>query len=645
MPLIASTRRSSLDLAYSGDIWWAQADWTLPERLKLPLGVTAVERRPSISVYEGRSYPVGGHDDNLVVDEHKRVNRQGILPPTEPPSVAVGAGAIEQNCYISFYDELTQERSPLSGVLNVTGDVNRVWTNLPARPPEEILVMPGTVTLGVNSSTITGTNTKLTMLRPGDKIALSGDSDRLAIVRTVTSDTSLTTDIQLIAGAAQTIVVVITTRVTHLELWVGVADTLPRLSVRRQIGVTSVTENIATLALGEILGDPLERFPPCSMSAIYHDRQVTAGDERNKDTVYLSVPFFPERFSGLSFKVRDGEPVTALFTNRDALIICTAESAYVFQGYTEDDFNLAKHDAGLGATSHHMVTDVYGDKWILNKLGIWVFNDAFHNISLDRLTEHHERYLENPDEYEAGFLAVNPMDRTVKVNVTTDPWVAFYPDVTQEMAGGFSQPKWGNDDFTYTEEAYIKNPGTGVGRMYYGASDSPNPGEYSIHADDPESASASIPNSGECRVIHKLYSFGDPGGDTEEGKTLTRLWVYIMSEKTEWTLKVYGGDHIIVPPEAVELDDNLEGAIRDTPDLLAETPASLTFEDTPSGPDTIRRYWTPKTVHHLVLERAVGRGITIEVRLGTGTVYSGLGGIYGPGLARRPFAVQILIEG
>ena len=78
----------------------------------LPYGTTTIARPVSSDNYAGRRYFCGGYTYNLMIDEHHRVWKQGIRGPEVAPSVTPsGSGNI---AYLNWYDELTNENSPLS---------------------------------------------------------------------------------------------------------------------------------------------------------------------------------------------------------------------------------------------------------------------------------------------------------------------------------------------------------------------------------------------------------------------------------------------------------------------------------------------------------------------------------------------------
>ena len=108
-------------------------------------------------------------------------------------------------------------------------------------------------------------------------------------------------------------------RATHLELWISAAGGLPQMVTRVRMGTTTFVESTASEDLGESFMGAFERFPRCTMNAIWNDRQLMAGDPDNPDRVYMSELFFPERYTGLNFRTKDGAPVTGMLDRKSVV--------------------------------------------------------------------------------------------------------------------------------------------------------------------------------------------------------------------------------------------------------------------------------------------------------------------------------------
>lgn len=590
-----------------------------------PSGLTGITSRVSMVNYDSRVYACGGFTHNWMIDEHYRALRLGMVAPTAKPTLAVGAGAIVQIGYVSFYDAHTGERSPLSvGSAPVTGDVSRTWTTFPTEEPAATIKIPGTTAANA-STTITGSNTTFTRLRIGDRLAVSSAATTWGIITAIASDTSLTVDRALGDGTTQTITIKKAPRATHVEFWVSVDGADPRLAVRRRLGTTTLVESTATLSLGEAAPEDFTQFPRCSFCTIYHDRLVMAGDKHNPDTVYLSQTFFPERYADLSFKTRNGETITGLAVQGDKLMVFTAGTTYAIQGYDDDDISMVLVDSDLGAFNHWAIVSIHGNLWVPNEKSIFLFNGTYHNVLKDRQTEWRKDYYTNKAHFDsASFAFTDPEDytyhfvvRTVELGsafsatryVTSMPtvgtvdasyssidtvvWVADYSMASPELSGGFQQPNWTTDTYLGTMmcAANLRLPNSGYSRVFMGWDDG-----YVRRFDNQQTNDDGDSVTLYIRTGH--YNMGDPGGDVEEGRTFFRMWTHVMSESVAWNLWVLGGEaHAWIS----DIPTNASNGI-----YFAESVPASFFQ---SGGNT----YAPLTVHSHILHRVSGRGITVVI--------------------------------
>lgn len=612
-------------------------------KLGHPFGVGLFDGHSNAVNYRTRSYGFGAFTDNWMVDEFLRIWRQGMVAPQTAPTLTAGAGASVQRGRVSFYDEKTGERSPLSGPsAEVTGDSTRSWANLPTEEPGNRVKIAGTTTANA-TTTITGTGTSFTLLRVGDRIAVSSASTTFAVIRSIASDTSMTVDRNLGDGTTQTMTVVAKGRATHVELWVSVDGAGYRLAVRRQLGATTASESTATLSLGEAAPATFERMPRCSFGAIYHERLVCSGDILNPDTLYVSPIGFPERWEGLTFKTRNGEAITALALGpNDVLLVYTYTNCYALRGWTESDLSLNLLDPEIGAFHSRAVILIHGKPWIANRHGIFTFNGSHHLLLKDRQTEWQKDYKTNRALFESGFFVQDPENYVVQYVVpksttnytssidTTHKaiirgqrsilWTADYLSVVPELAGTLAQPNWSMDRVNLNLKcgAVLTIPGTSQGRLFFGSCDG-----YVRRYDDTVGTDDS--NSMTWMFIAPPGFMGDPLGDGQEGKTFTRLWSHIQSESTAWTVEAYGGD--------------AEAWQNEEPDNVTywwgATIAASALTSNAGGGFT--NYYEPKSIHVHVLERVSGRALTMIYK-GVdpiGIRFRGFAGEYGPGPASR----------
>jgi len=391
---------------FSGIIAWINEDWSKSRRIHLPPHCAAVENHPSGENYLSRQYLVGGHSRNIVIDEMFRASVQGILPPPAP-TVTSGAGTVAQIGYLRFYDEITGERSSLSsGSTTFTGDVNRVWTALPTVVPGEIIVIDGTADIA--AGVVTGSATNFHELRPSDRIANAAVLTRWAQVHVVASSVSMTIDDTAMAGSGITLAVKPVSRVSHVELWVSIGGALPRFIMRVRIGTTTVTENVATLALGEALIDSYEMMPKGTYNVIYNSRQIVSGVVGQRDRIFVSPIGYPERYGGLNFQTKYGEPVVGLIRTRDYVIILCQKSSYRLQGYLEDDFALTILDPEIGGLGHGGNAVCGGRVFIPSREQIQTFDGSFTPANPSRQSEWAKNVRDFDDAYQSGVAIVDP---------------------------------------------------------------------------------------------------------------------------------------------------------------------------------------------------------------------------------------------
>lgn len=568
--------------------------------LDLPSGLAMLATRMSWATYRSRAYGVGGGSDNVVIDEHFRCMRQGILPMVEVPTLTAAAGpGPSGDCVVAVagYDQLADEWSPLSGLSNE-------------------------VTLN-NQSRTTG------------NIQATWES-----------------------------------RVSHVGIWVSMDGSSFRLATKRQVGVTSVTENVATLRLGDAFFAEFERMPFGRYNAIYHERQFVAGDYLAPDTLYASALFFPERWESLSFQTRNGEPIIGLLPCRDILLVGTPFTIYRLRGYKEDDMSMEPIDFDMGMVNHFSGQVARGDGVFVNNKGWWRYNGAFHNIIQDNEQAWIDFYASNREQVEAGFGLYDPSDYTYTFYVTgeidtltlPEKWslpptsegvgtassydlvttmlgtlgiVAGMRPALPEVSGSFTQPDYSLDTYgrKISAGAAYSYPGARRQDVLLGSCDGKLREKDSTDDDDDSDTGYSNGIAKRAWIRTPAYNFGDPGGDIAEGKELFRAWTYMHSRNGKaWTLYVKPGDE-----EAWQmfLPDNSNVYWRDAcnPDNFDdeyeyETVLGAALQLTPE----------PKTLWQHAVSRCSARLYTFEIGMTTslGMRFRGLGGLWRPGRASRP---------
>jgi hypothetical protein len=412
--------------------------WFVP----LPYGVVAVSSPASVSQYAGRLYLTGGYSYNTVIDEHHRMWKQGIMPPAEYPEVTGSGVAAGNYAYFSWYDEYTDERSPLSKELEIGASVPRTWENLPLRPPDDIYA--GDETIEYQSldaywtELVGGLGTRINMVRAGDK--LTNDIATPNYLQ-ISHMGPLLLEGTAPAGAASAVIVPVT-RATHLELWLSMNGDLPRLAMRVPVGTTEVEESVADDELGEAFITSFMRFPRCRFNAIYHDRQIMAGDPENPDTVYLSALYYPERYEGLYFRTRDGQSITGILSTRDYCLVFTRSTTYMLQGYTDTDYSFTVVDQSLGAVGHQCNVVIHGNPYVWTEKGPYMFNGQWHPLSPEnRWTPVSDQFISgssSPRTAEAGQLMIATDDPRFNTYIVSSAQIAAMAHDEPYMTGSFS---------------------------------------------------------------------------------------------------------------------------------------------------------------------------------------------------------------
>jgi hypothetical protein len=631
-------------------------------KMDAPFDTYATEERVSSHTYNNRKYAVGGLTENWMIDEELRVMRQGIRAPTSAPSVAVGAGSTEQICYLRLYDEITGERSPFTGSTTVNGSTSRTWSSLPTEEPGYTIDIPGTTTVNA-STTVIGTGTKFRRIRVGDRVAVSSAPTTFVTVTRVQNDGLIYVDTAIGDGSSQTVTVKAAQRCSHIEGWVSIGGLLPRMAWRRQLGVTSLTEAVPLLSMGESSDDAFVQMPRGTVSGFYHDRQLVAGVEGAKDTLYLSEQFYPERFGALTFKTRNGDPITAIATTRDYALVCTPRSSYILQGYTEDDLSFLPSDPGLGCSNHFGIQNIHDVLWIANHEGIFVFNGSWNSVIDDRIDEWQADYARLRRLFDKGYSVHDPERNLYKFIITleaksgqtaaeetetvpegswvrwamdsngyaepyggyqqsTMEWVAEYSDVLPQAGGGWSQPSWTNfiQKRVMPWQAYVYYPGEATGFMLGGDTAG---NIYKASQSDTDDNMDDFAKR--AILVTPFYHVGVPGGDETEAKRLLRFWSYVESEDAAWVVYPLSGDDKAAWARPTSYQNLWYDEIAASELVVVDGGTTTTY--------------MPVTVHsHSKPNNVVGRGFAFAyVFYGSASLaFRGVGGQYGPGRSSRP---------
>lgn len=600
MPWIVTTKYGTLTFGGVAGKWW----YTPPKvvgtaaafvEVPFPSGVIAIDQRPSYCQWTGdgksRLYSVGGHTDNLVFTENLKLLRQGIQPPSNPIASGAGSGVT-----------IGMAATAASGVGRTGQCVGYVswWDDTHKR-----------------RSPLSGA---------GPAIALSGQGVAWTNLPTAPADGDPS--------------------VTHIELWVAMDGLTPRLATRRDLGATAVTEEVPELSLGEPYDEDFTAFPRCKYNVAWHDRQVMAGDDHYPDRVYFSVLNEFERYANFYLRTRKGERVTALYSVRDSLFVCSNKATYVVTGYTEDDVVMDIFEPAIGCIAHHGVALVHGIAIVPTHLGFYAnTGDSMHYISEGFGWTWRSEYQANQAVYESGW-AVNDVDSSLyKFCIYGDaPWAMLgegsgtwywcldYSKMILNEAGGFGSPDLIFDHRTRHDScagAVLLPDGRRSDLLTGSAGDGTIRFE-NVKTDTADDADN--PQYKELRLMTKHYFFAPPGGNEDDGCYWPTMWMFMQHESSYATVKAYYGDESANTQQAAQY-------------VLADMPPTSKSE-TVDG--TIYTY-VPKTRMYCQ-PRKSGAGITVEFVVSAPysdrnyssiqqrVEWRGFGGTYLPGRNIRPVA-------
>jgi hypothetical protein len=362
-----------------------------------------------------------------------------------------------------------------------------------------------------------------------------------------------------------------TSRPTHVSYWRSVDGSLPRLVMRREIGVGIVTEAIALGGLGQSFTDVFVRFPRCRFCVVWHDRLVMAGDDLNPNNIYLSLIGKMERQSALTLTTKSGKPVTGLVVVKDTLIVLCGTASEIVTGWSQDDIAIVIAQPQIGCISHFAVQLIHGLAFIPTHLGTYICDgSSWMFVSDDIRHKWVDEYALNPADFEKAWSFHDPNSFAYGIylslgatDVLPGPnqwgsrsgpvwWVADYRPTVQQVGGGYGQPNWSYDS---TSRGYYNayNLAVPTGRRsstFIGGNDG-NLYRYTTGVDTYNAGPGSLlggeDDSGDA--LHKRVwirtgadAFGEEGGDFAHGKNFCEVDLFMESEWRDWVFNLYAGD-------------------------------------------------------------------------------------------------------
>lgn len=222
-------------------------------------------------------------------------------------------------------------------------------------------------------------------------------------------------------------------------------------------------------------------------------------------------------------------------------------------------------------------------------------------------------------------------------------YVGDYSGVGSLAGGALAPAEWASDTYgtpgatagNTTFAGYTIPPGGSVGSFFYGDT------RGRIFRED---ESGEVAFSGVSLIVPAHYFYGDPGGAVDEGNQLVRLWSYIVSEDSDWMLRVWpGGEYAYVPDGSLNhpLGGTPAGFANHAEVGLIDTVAASRDEVMAEYHGVLRRVRKqPLSVHPHSVEGVpnAGRGHTFEFIFfdPVNAEFLGFGGVRGPGSTSRP---------
>jgi hypothetical protein len=184
-----------------------------------------------------------------------------------------------------------------------------------------------------------------------------------------------------------------------------------RFAWERQLGATTVTENVRTLALGAMLSTR-RGVPPYTMyAAKYHDRIYYFGDPLFPYRVWYSEINEPESVHPENFLDTQGrEAVTAgaPYGGGDTLAIFGRSTIYDIQGYAgagslNPDLNMRRIDGSVGCLQNATLANIHERLWFEAEQGVCMYDGAVHFMMKNLRDYWRDNYAANVAAYETAF--------------------------------------------------------------------------------------------------------------------------------------------------------------------------------------------------------------------------------------------------
>lgn len=355
-------------------------------------------------------------------------------------------------------------------------------------------------------------------------------------------------------------------RVNVVRGWRSVDGEIAALAWERDLGATTVTENVLTLDLGpdtlpvkaaqdgtaEVDFFQWGVLPYVTMVAFYGDCAWYAGDPKNPGRVYRSLEFYPEAVNvepqtvandKTFFETKDGEQVTGLKRHGDELIVLCPNSVYSIQAFGPGDYAMRKISNYYGCISRWspVLVGPNSDLWFMGAEGKTIYNGQFRFAAEDIQDYYRDLYAANVGGFERAFSVEDRYSQTAHFYpVSADAQVAYYRLIGHYIPVSHGdQPWWVLDTIGrgWSAAGVISDPGQLHQDLYTGACDG-----Y-VRKENVEDDADDDGDSGlkAMDFAHKHQYFGDQSGDSGAGHTYVNLDVFLKNDDQPATVYIYAG--------------------------------------------------------------------------------------------------------
>jgi len=385
-------------------------------------------------------------------------------------------------------------------------------------------------------------------------------------------------------------------RATHVRGYLSVDGAIPKFCWERQLGVSTVTENVLTGQLGEELpttigtdGAPVydanaRGVPPVGAYVeTYHDATWWSSyDFPNR--VYPSRLFEPESVNTNEgdktwLETLDGEPITGLKRWGDVLIVGCPKAMYLIQGFDNLDYRMVKISNYYGVVSNFSMALVgpNSDLVFASHIGAVMYNGSFRELMQDKLKIYYrDDYRAHPDNYEASFAAADPYYNGYVLHIPQDDDTTFRYFGHYESMSTRGEVDWVWDRRNRKDNAAgeLITGGVQQADLYVGSCDG-----YIRKENVASDADDDGDTYGKAMTIaHKhIWYMGSQAGDDAHGGRVTDMDVYLKNQDNAVTVSLYGGDDTAYAASAAQWSQEIPAASVTSPrTLVARTSAHQT---------------------------------------------------------------------